>query len=120
MMGPRFRTWSLAGTSIQPRKSIPPVWAKYKETREGSEGSRLNEYTIGLEVFDRPPNYDPQEDPILRNRISRLRLKLLKYYFGERVEIPDSGFTSHRGSSAPPWAPLLSCTSPDWPRLRHW
>ena len=44
------------------------------------EAERLKEYTIGLEVFDRGPSYDPRVDPIVRVEARRLRAKLRRYY----------------------------------------
>src|SRR5579875_1612886 len=40
----------------------------------------LKEYTIGVEVFDRPATYDPRLDPIVRVEARRLRAKLREYY----------------------------------------
>ncbi|HYO83048.1 MAG TPA: FlgO family outer membrane protein [Bryobacteraceae bacterium] len=40
----------------------------------------LKETTIGLAVFDRPPDYDPRLDPIVRVEARRLREKLSRYY----------------------------------------
>ncbi len=40
----------------------------------------LKEYLIGVEVFDRPPDYDPRVDPIVRVEARRLRSKLKTYY----------------------------------------
>src|SRR5258706_10724953 len=43
----------------------------------------LKEYNLGLEVFQRPPDYDPKVDPIVRVQARRLRSKLAEYYAGE-------------------------------------
>lgn len=40
----------------------------------------LKEYTIGIEVFDRPPDYDPRVDSIVRVEARRLRRKLKNFY----------------------------------------
>jgi TolB-like protein len=40
----------------------------------------LKEYVIGVEVFDRPGDYDPRVDPIVRVEARRLRAKLKAYY----------------------------------------
>ena len=40
----------------------------------------LKETTIGLAVFDRPPDYDPRLDPIVRVEARRVREKLSRYY----------------------------------------
>lgn len=42
------------------------------ETLAGT-GSRLKAYTIGIEVFARPPDFDPQADPLVRVEAGRLR-----------------------------------------------
>ena len=43
-------------------------------------GATIKEYLVGLEVFDRPPDYDPRMDPIVRVEARRLRAKLKAYY----------------------------------------
>lgn len=54
----------------------------------------LKEYTIGVEAFGRPQDFDPKTDTIVRVQIHRLRQKLTEYYDadGSRdpvlVEIP--------------------------------
>ena len=40
----------------------------------------LKEYLVGVEVFDRKPDYDPRVDPIVRVEARRLRSKLKAYY----------------------------------------
>jgi serine/threonine-protein kinase len=56
------------------------------------------EYEIGLEVFERPPSFDPRIDSIVRVQINRLRHKLREYYETEgaadpiRVELPKGGY----------------------------
>lgn len=74
----------------------------------------LKEYTIGLEVFDRPATYDPRLEPIVRVEARRLRSKLQKYYENEGVvdelivEIPKGSYAPlfrQRGETAGPAAP---------------
>lgn len=48
----------------------------------------LKGYTIGLEVFDRPEDFDPQGDPIVRVEAGRLRDRLARYYNGAGVDDP--------------------------------
>lgn len=40
----------------------------------------LKERTIGVEVYDRPLEYDPRTDPIVRSEAHRLRTRLAAYY----------------------------------------
>ena len=44
------------------------------------EAESVKEYLIGLEVFDRPSDYDPGSDPIVRAEARRLRSRLADYY----------------------------------------
>jgi TolB-like protein len=48
-----------------------------------NQSDLLKEYNLGLEVFQRPPDYDPKVDPIVRVQARRLRAKLDEYYAGE-------------------------------------
>src|SRR5499427_439463 len=50
-----------------------------EQTLSGNTDS-LKEQTIGIEVFDRRPDYDPRIDPIVRVEARRLRAKLKAYY----------------------------------------
>lgn len=52
------------------------------ERQLAGRSAELKEYTIGVEVFDRPANYDPRIDPIVRVEARRLRSKLSAYYEG--------------------------------------
>ncbi len=40
----------------------------------------IKEYTLGIEVFDRGPDFDPRSDTIVRVEARRLRRKLKEYY----------------------------------------
>jgi hypothetical protein len=58
------------------------------------DGSRINEYLIGSEVFHRGPDYSPNEDSIVRRQAHTLRQKLQEFYANEgshrplRIELP--------------------------------
>src|SRR5215471_17646958 len=45
----------------------------------GSEGD-LKEYSVGIEVFDKDPSFDPRIDNNVRTEARRLRAKLAEYY----------------------------------------
>ncbi|HEX3820517.1 MAG TPA: hypothetical protein VHW45_09300 [Candidatus Sulfotelmatobacter sp.] len=57
-------------------------------------GDKLNEYLIGLEVYDRGVDFNPQRDPIVRVQAHEIRRLLKKYYEDEgkfsplRIELP--------------------------------
>jgi hypothetical protein len=59
----------------------------------------LKEYTIGVEVFGRSPNYDPRSDSVVRVQAKRLRSKLEEYYATEGkndkvlIELPKGHYT---------------------------
>lgn len=63
----------------------------------------LKEYVIGVQVFERGPSYNPQEDPIVRIMAGRLRARLAEYYQSSGqgdpilIELP-------RGGYAPRWS----------------
>ena len=46
------------------------------------------EYLVGIEVFDRTPDYDTRVDPIVRVEARRLRTKLKAYYAAEGASDP--------------------------------
>lgn len=87
------------------RMLASPAFAKSQRTSRllrfvvekavAGETCQLNEYAIGLEVFDRDAaTYSPGDDPIVRVQIGRLREKLNSYYAKEvdcqgiRFDIP--------------------------------
>ena len=43
-------------------------------------GDKLNEYMIGVEVYERGVDFDPQRDPIVRVQAHEIRRLLKKYY----------------------------------------
>jgi Tol biopolymer transport system component len=50
-----------------------------EQTLDGN-GDRIKEYAIGVEVFDKGSDYDPQADSTVRTEASKLRAKLSRYY----------------------------------------
>ena len=55
----------------------------------------LRERVIGVELFSRPPDYDPAGDPIVRARVAEVRKRLAQYYMSVvhhrpflRIDIP--------------------------------
>jgi TolB-like protein len=63
------------------------------------EHKAIKEYTLGLEVFDRLPSFDPSSDPIVRVEASRLRNRLSVYYSTEgsrgplRIDLPKGRYS---------------------------
>jgi TolB-like protein/tetratricopeptide (TPR) repeat protein len=69
---------------------------------KSSAGDResLKEYSIGLDVFDRDPSFDPKADSIVRSTVRQLRLKLAEYYESEgrdsevRIRLPKGSYVA--------------------------
>lgn len=84
-----------------------------EQTLEGG-GQRLKGYTIGVEVFGRPADFDAQSDALVRVEAGRLRRRLVEYYAGDgaadpiRIELPrgtyavDYSFAAAAGEAAQP------------------
>ncbi len=68
-----------------------------RKTLNGS-AAEVKEYTIGLEAFDKPSDYDPQLDASIRVLVGKLRHRLDDYYAKEganspiRIEVPKGHF----------------------------
>jgi adenylate cyclase len=69
-----------------------------EETLAG-RSDRLKGYTIAVEVFGKPPEFDAQTDPLVRVEAGRLRRRLIEYYHGEgrddavRIALPKNGYS---------------------------
>ena len=61
-------------------------------------GDQLKESIIGVEVFDRRPDYDVRQDSVVRTEAGKLRARLGKYYATEGaagqvvIELPKGGY----------------------------
>lgn len=61
-------------------------------------GDKLNEYLIGVEVYDRGTDFDSQKDPIVRVQAHEIRRLLKKYYEEDgkdspfRVDLPSGHY----------------------------
>jgi adenylate cyclase len=69
-----------------------------EETLAG-RGDRLKGYSIAVQVFERPADFDAQSDPLVRVEAGRLRRRLAEYYQGEgrddavRIELARGGYS---------------------------
>lgn len=52
------------------------------------DADQLKEYTIGVDAFGKPSDYDPRQDSTVRIQIGRLRQKLAEYYREEGKDDP--------------------------------
>jgi len=64
---------------------------------------RLKGYTLGVEVFDRGSDFDPNVDPIVRVEMGRLRSKLIEFYSEQGttdrvlIELPKGDYAARIG-----------------------
>jgi hypothetical protein len=65
-------------------KMLRYIGLKYLEGQQDS----IKEYNIGVEALERPPDYDPKKDSIVRVEAVRLRQKLKQYYENEGADHP--------------------------------
>jgi len=85
-------------------------------------GQTVTEYAAGVDVFERPPTFNPGEDSIVRTEASRLRHKLREYYAtqdaanGIRIELPLRSYTPRFVRTSPPIEPVSA--SAEAPALR--
>jgi TolB-like protein len=61
-------------------------------------GIRIKGYSVGISVFDRESNFDPQIDPVVRIEAGRMRRSLERYYLTDgrcapvRISVPKGGY----------------------------
>lgn len=58
------------------------------ERRLGGDAQSIKAYSIAVDVFGRPTDFDPQADPIVRVQARRLRALLDQYYRGPGIDDP--------------------------------
>jgi hypothetical protein len=99
--------------SFQRAERLRSLFCYICEASLRGDGSQVNEYMIGLEVFRRGPDYSPSEDAIVRRMAHALRQKLDKYYASEgaadpiRIELRPGHYVAqfHRQAEAETVAP---------------
>ena len=99
----------LASSSFQTCPRLSSFLRFVVEATLSGNGPRIKGYTVGVEAFGRPDNFDPQTDPIVRVEAVRLRRALARYYAGEGardpvvIEVPRGHYVAHfrwaRGSA---------------------
>jgi adenylate cyclase len=94
---------------------------------EGKD-EELKESVIGVEVFDRSPDYNPKKDAIVRIEAGRLRARLGEYYAEAGkldelvIELPKGGYVPviRPSERMPEVATPLTIAQPEPPRRRRW
>lgn len=107
----------LASPAFHNSKRYAAVLKFIVEQTLGGYGDRLKERTIGIEVFDRPPDYDTATDHAVRSAVAEVRKRLAQYYLGNaegelRIEIlPGSYMPQFR------WPEEKAYLSPGFPQF---
>jgi hypothetical protein len=95
--------WELAQRVVAgPHFARSPLLSKFllfvvAETLEG-RGAEITEHQIGVQVFDRPPDYRTLEDNIVRSYARQLRKRLVEHFADQgsaeplRIDIPLGGY----------------------------
>ena len=110
----------LAGPSFVHAGRLSRMLRFVVERTLDGQGDQLKEYLLGVEVFDRPPEYDPRLDSIVRVEARRLRAKLAEYYASEgagdilRIRLAKGGYspTFERVTAASTPSSAPEATSP--------
>ncbi|HTB15053.1 MAG TPA: hypothetical protein VK752_25955 [Bryobacteraceae bacterium] len=96
-------------------------------TLEG-RADEIVEYGIGLDVFGKPPTFDPRTDSAVRSETSRLRQKLKEYYLTEGrgaevvIDLPPRSYVPRFIFRAREVSGDVTATPPEIfnPRRRNW
>jgi TolB-like protein len=92
---------TLAGAAFVRARRTSRLLQFLVEKRLANAVRDINEYTIGIEVFERDPaTYSPGQDPVVRVQVGRLREKL-KLYYATPGPRPDIAFSIPIGSYMP-------------------
>ena len=73
----------LAGEGFKRSERICRFLRYTVEQALAGRGDEIKESVLAVEVYDRPADYNPKIDPIVRNDARRLRSKLREYYDAE-------------------------------------
>ena len=116
----------LASSFFKNSKRCAALLAYITEAALRGETNGLKERTIGIDVFDRRPDYDTNLDPVVRTSAGEVRKRLAQYY-GEAGHEAEIRLTLPLGSYIPEfhlpgWQPRAGTPQPQEPgvgRLRE-
>lgn len=78
----------LSSRTLRGKETLQRLLSYLAERTLDGSAETLKEYTIGVEVFGKAEDYNPQEDASVRVQIGRLRQKLEEYYRAESPAAP--------------------------------
>jgi hypothetical protein len=88
----------------------------------------LKERTLGVDVFEREPHYDTNQDPIVRGTAGEVRKRLAQYYLEAapnklRFTLPPGSYIPEVHPVTPPFAPspaIAPVIESTQPKKRNW
>jgi hypothetical protein len=113
-------------------KRYPALLRFVVEQTLAGNADQVKERSIGMEVFNRPPGYDANADPVVRVTAGEIRKRLAQYYYDPahgdeiRVELPTGSyvpvFQRFLEPASPPAALPAPAASmaPNAPRQATW
>jgi hypothetical protein len=106
----------LRSEGLRNAEGLRRLFAYLAEKSLTGAATQLKEYCVGVDVFGKPEDYDPQRDPSVRIQAGKLRQKLEEYYLKEGqndpvfIEFPKGHFqlqfhrrTREAPAAAPRW-----------------
>ena len=88
----------LASAELEGSPRLQAFLRHIVEARLAGNERAMRAYAIGVDVFERPADFDPQAESLVRVEAGRLRQKLAAYYAGEgkadpvRITLPKGGY----------------------------
>jgi hypothetical protein len=88
----------LLSPAFQNSKRYAAVFKYIVDQTLNGFGDQLKERTIGIEVFNRPPDYDTSTDHAVRSAMAEIRKRLAQYYQSDanvelRIEVVPGSYT---------------------------
>ncbi|MEZ5863301.1 MAG: hypothetical protein R3D25_04235 [Geminicoccaceae bacterium] len=112
----------LASAELEGSPRLQAFLRHIVEARLAGNERAMRAYAIGVDVFERPADFDPQAESLVRVEAGRLRQKLAAYYAGEgkadpvRITLPKGGYVP-RFEAARTGAPAPARTAARAPAL---
>jgi TolB-like protein/Flp pilus assembly protein TadD len=102
---------------------IGPMLLYLVEKTLAGEADAIKESVLGVEIFQRPADYDPRTDPIVRVDARRLRTRLDDFYKANPnepvlISLPKGGYVPVFASAVAPAIVTRAATPPEEPPLR--
>ncbi len=110
----------LAGHEFRTSKRCQEFLTYVVEAALNGNTESLKERTIGIDVFGRPPSYDPSADSTVRVKAGEVRKRLSLYYAGAgqkdpvRIELPGGAYVPEFRVNSDGNAPSPRASRPRW------